>query len=333
MAVRVTLTATDGTNTRTATTDGNGNYLLWIPYAWGNVTLSHPLRPATGWNDGTAATLVGSWAEATGAGSPGAVLSLGPASSLPSTLVRNFGVVRPSAFAPPQSGGTGSPGTVTYSHFFRPGTLGGVTLSLANTPGFTYQARVDANCNGTWEAGEAFAPLPLSFTVGGSWPREGDGGLKACAVEVRVLVPAGKPAGQVDIALWEARLTWSGNTGVVEVLSLTDTTTVQGGQLILEKRGRNCGESGNSCTPFTTSVQGKPGEVLEYCILYRNLGTETLMQVEVTDPIPFFTDYIPGSLTHNGSPAGDATDGIVKILVGDLPPGGGGEVCYRVRIR
>ncbi len=329
----VTLTATDGTNTRTATTDGNGNYLLWIPHSWGNVTLSHPLRPATGRNNGSTPNKVTSWTEATSPASPGAVVNLGPANTLPQDLTLNFGVVRPSAFAPSQSGTARSPGTVTYSHFFRPGTQGTVALAPAQTPAFTYQARLDANCNGTWDPGEEFAPLPLSFTVGPTWPREADGSLKACALEVRVLVPAGQPDGRVDMAILEAKLTWSGNGNVVETLSLMDLTTVQAGQLSLEKKGRNCGPSGNCSGEFSTNVQGKPGEVLEYCILYRNLGTETLTQVKVTDPIPFFTDYITGSLTHNGNPAGNVTGGIVEVSVGTLTPGAGGQICYRVRIR
>ncbi|WP_341865798.1 hypothetical protein, partial [Thermus tenuipuniceus] len=108
----VVVTVTDGSNTRFALTDGAGLYRLYIPYAWGNLTLSHPLRPATGWNDGTVASPVGSWALATSPTSPGAVVSLGAASALAGqTHTRNFGVVRDSRLYPDGSGQTSSPGT------------------------------------------------------------------------------------------------------------------------------------------------------------------------------------------------------------------------------
>ncbi len=293
----VVVTATDGTNTRTTTTDGNGDYLLWIPYAWGSVTLSHPLRPATGWNDGSTASLVGSWAQATAPTSPGATLLLGAAGSLPASLVRNFGVVRPSAFQPDQSGQTPSPGAITYSHLFRPGTLGSVTLSLASTPSFSYQARLDTNCNGTWESTEGFSPLPLSFMVGASWPREADGSLRACALEVQVVVPAGLPSGRLDMATLQAALQWAGNPAVLESRSLLDATTVVAtGTLRLQKEVRNV----SSGSPFAANAQGRPGEILEYRITYQNIGSQPIFNVVLLDPIPFFTDLVQNAYGGTG---------------------------------
>ncbi len=355
----VVVTATDGTNTRTTTTDGNGNYLLWIPYAWGSVTLSHPLRPATGWNDGSTATLVASWAQATAPTSPGATLLLGAAGSLPASLVRNFGVVRPDAFQPDQSGQTPSPGAITYSHLFRPGTLGSVTLSLANTPSFSYQARLDTNCNGTWESTEGFSPLPLSFTVDSTWPREPDGSLRACALEVQVGVPAGLPSGRVDMATLQAALQWANNPSISEVRTLLDTTTVVlAGTLRLEKEVRNLTQN----TPFAQSGGGRPGEVLEYRIAYRNLGSQPIFSVVLSDPVPFFTNLIQNAYGGSGEvellcPNGTTVYpdlGLTSTIslnlaaycalntaphpngTGPAPallPGEGGEFRYRVQVR
>ena len=107
-------------------------------------------------------------------------------------VARNFGVVRESRLYPPQTGQAASPGVVVYAHLYRPGTLGGLTLSLANAPSWTVQVRVDGNCDGDFDdPGEGFASLPQTLPVGPSWPREADGSLKACALEVRVLVPPG----------------------------------------------------------------------------------------------------------------------------------------------
>ncbi|GAA5335266.1 MULTISPECIES: hypothetical protein [Thermus] len=345
----VEVRATDGSNTRTTLTDGNGYYRLYIPAAWGNVTLSHPLRPATGWNDGSTAQKVTGWQDATGAASSGAVAVLGSAASLAgTTLSRNFGVVRDSRFYPDGSGQTTSPGTHTFAHTYTPGTLGTVTLSAANAPRYAYQVRLDANCDGVFGPGEDWQALPYTFGVGPSWPREADGSLKACALEVRALVPAGEPAGAVDILLLRSALAWSNNPAVAEPDGVTDTLQVTGGEVRLTKRVRNVTQNGS----FGNTAQGRPGDVLEYCIAYQNLGTAPVTGFTLTDPVPFFTDALPNvpdysnrairwahgaSTLHltaqSGDDAGEVQGGLVRVQVGNVGPGEGGEVCYRARIR
>lgn len=295
----VVITASDGASSRTTSTDGNGFYYLYVPASWGSVSLSHPLRPATGWNNGSTATLVGNWADAQSPTSTGAVVSLGSASSLAgSSLTRNFGVVRSSLFRPDQSGQTTSPGVVRYLHQFKPGSLGTVSLALANTPQFGYQLRRDVNCDGDFDdAGEGFQGLPQSFSVGSGWPREPDGSLAACALEVQVLVPAGVSAGQVDIASLSASLAWSNNPAVQETRGLTDATTViRGGELRLEKQVRNVSQN----TAFAASAQGRPGEVLEYRIQYQNIGSQPIFNVVLYDPIPFFSTLVQNAYGSTG---------------------------------
>ncbi|MFN3392542.1 MAG: hypothetical protein ACK40N_12375 [Meiothermus ruber] len=294
-----TVTASDGVSSRSASTDGSGLYSLYVPAGWGSVSLTHPLRPATGWNNGSTATLVGSWADATGPTSTGAVISLGSASSLAgSVLTRNFGVVRSSLFRPDQSGQATSPGVVRYLHQFKPGTQGTVGLALANTPQFGYQLRRDVNCDGDFDdAGEGFQGLPQSFGVGSGWPREPDGSLAACALEVQALVPAGVSAGQVDIASLSASLAWSNNPAVQETRGLTDTTTViRGGELKLDKQVRNVSQN----TAFAASAQGRPGEVLEYRIQYQNIGSQPIFNVVLYDPIPFFSTLVQNAYGGTG---------------------------------
>lgn len=346
----VEVRATDGTNIRTALTDGNGYYRLYLPAAWGNISLSHPLRPATGWNNGSTATRVSTWAEATGASSPGAQASLGIASGLAGqVLVRNFGVVRDGRFYPDAFGQTTSPGLLTFAHWYSPGTLGNTTLNLGSpSPRYTYLVRLDSNCNGVWDAGEEFSPFPYTFTVGASWPREADGSLKACRVEVQALVPAGEPQGATDVALVRSELAWSGNPGVVDADGVTDTLQVAGGEVQLTKEVRNATQG----TPYGTSAQGKPGDVLEYCIAYRNLGVQGVSAFVLTDPVPFFTDALTsvadyggkailwqhGSTTlylsaaQDGDP-GEVAGGVVRVQVGAVGPGEGGKVCYRAKVR
>lgn len=306
----VVVTASDGVSSRSASTDGSGFYYLYVPASWGSVALSHPLRPASGWNNGSTATLVGSWADASGPTSSGAVVSLGSASGLAgSSLTRSFGVVRSSLFRPDQSGQTTSPGVVRYAHQFKPGTLGTVSLALSNTPQFGYQLRRDVNCDGDFDdAGEGFQGLPQSFSVGSTWPRGPDGSLAACALEVQVLVPAGVSAGQVDLASLSASLVWSNNPAVQETRGLTDATTIiRGGELRLLKQVRNVSQN----TAFAASAQGRPGEVLEYRIQYQNIGSQPIFSVVLYDPIPFFSTLVQNAYGGTGEVELVCPDGAV----------------------
>ena len=79
-----------GSGTRSATTDGQGRYVLYIPWNFGPFTLSHPLRPATGWNDGSTAHPVSGWSEAQSPAFP----TLDAGAIAGTEVARNFGVVR-----------------------------------------------------------------------------------------------------------------------------------------------------------------------------------------------------------------------------------------------
>lgn len=91
---------------------------------------------------------------------------------------------------------------------------------------------------------------------------------------------------------------------------------------------------------------------MEYCIAYRNLGTEPVSSFTLSDPVPFFTDpltsvadygnraikWTHGSTTHylsaqSGDDAGEIQGGLVRVEVGSVGSGEMGEVCYQVRVR
>lgn len=335
----ISVSATQSSNSRSALTDNAGNYVLWLPsslFSAGSVTLSHTQPAPTGTNIAGASGVLATGFNAAAARQRTLTYVLGNNYS-----GYNFGMVEPSLFSPAQSGQAQSPGTVTYSHLFKPGTLGTATLAQSGG-GYAYQVRRDATCDGNFGgSGSAWQAPPLSFLVDSTWPRDPDGGLKGCAIEVRVIVPSGQPSGAVDNASFSANLVWSNNPAVTDPENLTDTTVIgMLGSLSLYKQVRNCG--GGACSgAYSTAVSGSPGNVLEYCIAYRNLGTQTITQVVVSDPVPFFTSYVSGTLSLNGTSltdtadadAGQVVSGVVKVTVGTLTPGGNGQVCYRVQIR
>lgn len=332
----VSVTASDGAQSRSTVTDSLGNYVLYVPHTFGSaLTLSHPLAPATGSSvGGSSAVLATAYGQ--GAAQQRAISPFAAGNRYDGY---NFGVVRPSLWQPDQSGQASSPGVVTYAHRVRPGTLGTLTfLRLAG--GWNYLLRLDANCDGDFaDAGEGYQGLPYSVAVGSAWPREADGSLRACAVEVMVIVPASLPGGSSDFLNLASRLRYAGNAAVDDLLSLTDATVVGvGGELRLTKRVQNLTQG---TPPSTGRADGRPGEVLEYCIAYQNQSASPVTQVVLTDPIPFFTDYQAGTLRLGAAPLTDAADadagevsgGLVRVRVGTLAAGASGQVCYRVKIR
>ncbi|GIW37430.1 MAG: hypothetical protein KatS3mg073_1575 [Meiothermus sp.] len=352
----VLVSASDGTNVRSATTDASGLYMLFIPASFGSsLTLSHPLQPATGSNvNGAGVSLASGYGSAAAASR-----TIGGFAPGQYYEGYNFGVVRDSRLSPDQSGQSPSPGTITYSHLYRPGTLGTVNLVQSGSS-YTYALRRDVNCDGDFaDAGEGFQPLPQSFMVDASWPRESDGSLRACALELQVVVPAGLPAGRVDIAQLQAALGWANNPTITDTRQVFDTTTVvtAGGlQLLKEVRNVSTGSA------FAANVQGRPGEVLEYRITYQNIGSQPIFNVVLADPIPFFTTLVQNAYggtgelelaCPNGTLARPDLGSVGSISLnlaslcslstapnpsgsGTLPallPGQGGYLVYRVQIQ
>ena len=332
----ITMTVTDGTNTLdSGQTDGAGAFTLWVPT--GSLSsLFVMVSPGsafnvTGHNLNNASPTV-----ATSLSDVNASRRAWTFASGQTVTGYNFGLVPRTIFAPDQSVGGLSPGTVTFTHTYRPGTFGMAALSLSPPGGYTALAYLDADCDGAISSAERSGAI-TSINVNASWPREPDGQLKACALEVLVQVPNGQPAdASVNVGAG-LTLTWSA-TSVTEPRTVTDTIRLNRvGQLSLVKQVRNVAAAGTA----GSSASGKPGDLLEYCISFRNLGGP-LTNLIVRDPVPFFTDFVPGSIqltigtvTSNVPDVTgfDAANRVVVVNVGALAAGLQGQVCYQATIR
>jgi uncharacterized repeat protein (TIGR01451 family) len=339
-----TLTAGGTAVSVQAKTDQTGLYTLWIPSGWSSsISVSHTSNVPTGNNQSGASIVLASVFESAAVRS----MALTQVSGTVYTG-KNFGLVARSLLQPDQFGSTSSPGSVRYLHFFKPGTLGILTLATSSSGGFNYIFYRDSNCDAVIDVGEHAAPMTgTTITVDATWPRETGGGLKSCGLEVEVLAPAGKAPTMVDIATITGAMVWTNNAAVTDTVRVIDTTKLVGiaGNLQLYKGVRNVTQdtSGGVTTPtYKTSVGGKPGvagaigEELEYCISYKNVGTTPVSSMVVTDPIPFFTNFKAGSITLNGTAQADGTtvnDGFITVTVGTVAAGVGGTVCYRVTIK
>ncbi|MET0418412.1 MAG: Ig-like domain-containing protein [Actinoplanes sp.] len=97
-------------------------------------------------------------------------------------------------------------------------------------------------------------------------------------------------------------------------------------------------------TPSVIDVNGGdlvPGDVLEYRIAVRNEGNDTADGVVLSDAVPNYTTYVPGSLTAEGSPVTDATGddagsyaaGAAGWTLGTIPIAGTTWVTFRVTVQ
>lgn len=142
-------------------------------------------------------------------------------------------------------------------------------------------------------------------------------------------------------------------TGVSTVTSNQVRTDVVYSRLF--KQVHNLGSAPAAAIPqvapaWSSTSGGLPGEILEYCIDFRNHGTVTLSSFSVADGVPANTTYVAGSAallrgsmqapgtswvnipvtTPAASVGFDGTTVTASNLV--VPPGETGTMCFRVRI-
>ncbi|WIM95009.1 Ig-like domain-containing protein [Actinoplanes oblitus] len=97
-------------------------------------------------------------------------------------------------------------------------------------------------------------------------------------------------------------------------------------------------------TPTVTDLNGGdllPGDVLEYRIAVRNEGNDIADGVVLSDAVPNYTSYVPGSLTVEGAPVTDATGddagsfgaGAAGWTLGTIPVAGTTFVTFRVTVQ
>ncbi len=332
----ITVSVTDSTPTAitSTVTDGSGVFQLWVPTG---SPASLFVRAVGGGFFSTGNNLNGaSVVLATSTADVNAARRAWTFAAGQTLLGYNFGLVPQSTLTPNQTINGLSPGTVAFTHAYRPGTLGTASLSITVPGGYSARAYQDTDCDGTIQPSERTTAV-TSITVNTSWPRETDGQLKSCALEVVVSIPSGRAADGTASIVPSLNLLWSGPS-VTDPSSLTDTINLSpAGQLSLAKQVRNVTTSG----AFSSSSTGKPLDVLEYCISFNALGGPVTNLI-VRDPVPFFTDFVPGTITLTvGTVTAPVTDAagfnastrVVVVNVGSVASGVSGQVCYRTQIR
>ncbi|MDO4245338.1 MAG: DUF11 domain-containing protein [Deinococcus sp.] len=170
------------------------------------------------------------------------------------------------------------------------------------------------------------------------------GGSATVTVKVKVPLASAIESSQPQ-ATWTNTASVSGtNATSASASATTDTVYTK-----LFKQVHNLGTNPPAEVPqlspaWSSSGQGLPGDVLEYCIDFRNYGSTTLANYVVSDVVPSNTTIIDGSWVLNSdvmtsgvrTPYSGGTvsyaNGTVRGTVGSLAPGGKGTMCFRVRI-
>lgn len=193
-------------------------------------------------------------------------------------------------------------GTVTYTHTITnngnvpEGVTGAgesdVNLTAVPTlPGWTTTIYYDANNDTILDISEVVSDLSfVSGAAAGLAPGE------SVQIYVKVTAPAGAADLDVDVTTVTATTVGAINTvGEPAVVSNTDTTTVNAGQIRLYKSqalDANCDGAEIAAGPYvTTALSAKPGACIIYRIVAQNEGTSPATSVLVNDSVPTYTTH------------------------------------------
>ncbi len=234
-----------------------------------------------------------------------------------------------------------APGSVVWlPHTYTASSSGTVDFTVADASsnpalsGWEQSLYADADCNGAIDAGEA--PLAAAIAV------DADNNRQVCLL-VRVFVPSTAPA-QAQYRLHIDAATSFAGTAISSTSQVTDLVVVGEVGLELRKTVRNVSGAGAE----TTSNTGHPGDVLEYVVYYRNVGTAPITDLILYDQTPAFSELAgavgcPGSLPSalTGCSVVEPSAGNVPgyegavqwSFTGQLDAGAEGAVSYQVLIQ
>ncbi len=172
-------------------------------------------------------------------------------------------------FTPDRSGTVTSPGTIEYTH----------TVTNNGNTSVDVSFSISGSTHDTWT-------YQISTDGGATWTDVDSGSVSGLAagasqeITIRVSVPDGEAIGAVDV------VTITATAGTASP-SVTDTTTVVGGDLRLEKN--------------VDVTEAKPGDTITYTVTASNIGTADLTKVIVTDPLPSYTTFVSVSASADFS--------------------------------
>ena len=222
--------------------------------------------------------------------------------------------------------------------------LAAVTSVSGNAFDPTLQSIVyDTNANGTYDPG-----TDVILATGAPTPALAPD--TALTVFILTTLPSGATDGQTgQVRLTATAKTGSGTPGTVfsgqgdgggdAVVGASTGLDAALATEIARLAAVNLTKSAAILDPFGTQ-QPVPGAIITYSLLAMVSGAGMASNLNVTDAIPTGTTYQPGTLTLDGSPLSDATDGDVgqasgagvAVGLGSLAGGTSKTVAFKVKI-
>ena len=229
-------------------------------------------------------------------------------------------------FTPDRNGTVTSPGTVIYQHVLT--NNGNVTVTDIDlteaasgaTTGWTYLYSYDG---ATYYAATNF-PAPATPIAPAATQ----------TIFVQVNAPAAVVQGATNVLEVTADLTFSAGAGTA-ALTVTDTTTVVSGDIIIEKEWSIDGGTSwykGDATDATTPPEVAPGEQITYRMTVTNIGTAAVNSIELYDSIPVYTNFViasqsggdtitcssNGGVSYAACPTGSGTSTTITTIKFDI---------------
>ncbi|MCF2153025.1 hypothetical protein GLP11_03355 [Photobacterium carnosum] len=258
----------------------------------------------------------------------------------------NFGKVQQPVMNPDNYSEVEPGKTIVFHHNFSVNTSGSVTFSIVD--------KVLTPVNNDWSTVlkhniDCDDQLNNNQTIINSINVDADTNKNVCLV-VQVFIPADAPLNSLFNYTIKAVMVFDDTTstghGVVKTVADSDTVRAVfsgAGTLKLEKKVANItNANGNGI-----SNSGKPGDIVEYTIIFSNTGSGDITEVMIFDAVPAYTSLnsaincsrgtIPSGLTCSFLPIAPLNTsgyqgGVKWFLTGALKPGESGSVVYRVNI-
>jgi len=195
-------------------------------------------------------------------------------------------------------------------------------LTISSSMGLNWSLYIDRNGNGVVDRN---IDPPISDTDGDGMP---DTGQIDAGSSIKLIAVTTIPPGTADKTVDKTSVMGRSSRNPSLTDSVNFTTTVKAPKVTVSKKVIPEGDQ-------------PPGTELTYVIEFRNDGTGTAYSVVLTDAIPPNTSYVENSVTVDGASKTDTPnddDGVsvvnrvVTVNVGDLLPGTGGRITFKVKI-
>jgi len=249
--------------------------------------------------------------------------------------VVDFGVINKPSLTQNHSENVSAGNIQNYFHEYTVPTHGNLDFSFTtvnSSPSHNWQETLyrDVNCDSIVDTNDFIISGPLAVNYQ-------DQVCVALSIEVPLNVVAGaSQAAELVASLYVSDPAQTGHSVIFQNAN-TDVSNVisQGvGNLVLDKSVVNITLGGSP----VDQNQALPGHILEYQINYSNTGNGNILDLQVNDEAPAFTQIEPASAICQSTPSqltcSPNTVGaqVTWNFQGVLPPGESGQVSYRIQI-